>query len=173
MLLFNQTKNALSWGLGGEKYACEPWGSVELTEETAEVAKRRGLPLDVAPVAPEHRAQARIEAEADASKLDALRSLRSQLDLAIAADKAARDELGRMNIELSSVRDTLRQERAKYETLGLELARVKADKDAAEQLLTAESTKAADAETRAIKAEALLHEATKPAQKPAKAARAD
>lgn len=173
MRLFNQTKNALSWAMGGEKFACEPWGPVDIPDEMVDPAKRRGLPLGEAPIAPELRAQQRIADEADASKLDALRSLKAQVELAVAGEKSAKDELGRVHTELSSARDALRQERAKTEKLGQEVARLKADKEAAEQLLAQESARAVDAETRAIKAEALLQEASKPVAKQAKAARAD
>lgn len=174
MRLFNQTKNQLGWSLGDVAYSCEPWGAVDVPEDVVKLTLARGLPLDFAPVSAEQRAHQRISDEQEASKADALRALKGQADSAQAAGRAVKEELGRCQVELSSARDSLRDALKRSESLADQLSRMKADKDAAEQLLAQESTRATDAETRAIRAEALLSEAHKPAQaKPKAAARAD
>lgn len=172
MRLYNQTKKSLEWSMGAESFSCEAWGSVEISDELAPFAKARGLPLGVSPVAPEQRAQAQIAEAVEAGKGDALRALRDQLDESKASERAAREEIARLGVELSETRERARKSEALTEKLTGDLARLRADKQAAEELLSAEGVRATDAETRAIRAEALLADAPKQAESPkSKAAR--
>jgi chromosome segregation ATPase len=164
MRLYNQTKKNLSWSMGAATFACEAWGSVEIQDDLVPLVLSRGLPLDVAPVAPEQRAQAQIADAVEAGKSDALRALRDQAEDARAAERAARDEIARMSVELSEARERAKKAESAAEKLTGDLSRMKADKQAAEELLAAEGVRATDAETRAIRAEALLEDAKKPAE---------
>lgn len=166
MRLYNQTKKPLAWSMGDAKFSCEPWGSVEMADDIAPFAIGRGLPLDVAPVAPEQRAQAQIAEAVEAGKSDALRALRDQAEDAKAAERAARDELARMSVELSDARERASKAEEDSRKLAAEVTRLKADKQAAEELLAAEGVRATDAETRAIQAEALLSDSKKSAEQP-------
>lgn len=164
MRLFNQSKNQLGWSMGGENYSCEPWGPIEVSDELVPAVKSRGLPLDVAPVAVELRAQARIADEQAEAKEAPLRALRQQCDDAQAAERSAKEELARLSSELTATRDELRRERSSTAKLATELERVRADKDSAETLMSEQAKKAAEADAGRIKAEALLNERTKPKQ---------
>lgn len=166
MRLYNQTKKTLSWSMGVASFTCEPWGSVELSDDLAPFAMARGLPLDVSPVAPEQRAQQQIAEAVEAGKSDALRALRDQLDASKSAERAARDEIARLGVELSDARERATKAEEDARKLSGECSRLKADKQAAEELLAAEGVRATDAETRAIQAEALLSDAKKPVESP-------
>jgi hypothetical protein len=172
MRLFNQTKNSLSWSMGGVAYSCEPWGAVEVSDELVDIARRRGLPLDVAPVAPEARAKQRISDEQEASKENATIALKGKLDDAVAALEAAKGELGSVQVALSEARNQLRLSGEENARLQTQVGSLLADKEAAEQLLAHESARATDAEARAIRAEALVTEPPRASAK-GKSARAD
>lgn len=161
MRLFNQSKNQLGWSMNGERYGCEPWGPVEVPDELVAAVKSRGLPLDVAPVAVELRAQARIADEQAEAAEAPLRALRQQCDDAQASERSAKEELARLSSELTAARDELRRERDRAAKLEVELKRVSADKDSAEALMSEQAKKAAEADAARIKAEALLTERTK------------
>lgn len=158
MLAFNQTKHDLSWSLAGQKYSCEAWGSVDVPEELWPACKKLGLPLDVASVPPELRAQVRIEDERKASDDSALHALKERAEMAEASARSLKDELQRNIVELAESRGETK--RANDEILALKsaLARANADKKAAEEMLDAEAKRATDAEAKAIKAEALATE---------------
>lgn len=162
MLLFNQTKNALSWSMSGQTFACEPWGSIDLADDLATLSRKRGVPLDVAPVPPEHRAQQRVADERRASDDSVLLAMKDRAEAAEAAARSAREELGRVKTELSESRGDTKRVTAELETRTSELARALADKKTAEELLDQEAKRATDAEAKAIKAEALLAETRKP-----------
>lgn len=107
MRLFNQTKNNLAWSMGGEAFACEPYGSLVVDDALLEPIRSRGLPLGVAPVPPEVKAVQRVaEAEAD-SKNGELATLRAAVVTAQAEANAARQE-----VELASVATSRANERA-------------------------------------------------------------
>lgn len=171
MRLFNQTKNHLSWSMGGAAYACEPWGAVDIPEELVAPAKARGLPLDVAPVAPDSRAKQRIADEEAAAKQNATIALQRKLEEANAALDSAKREIGALHAQCSEAKSALRLSEKEVSKLNARIATLLADKEAAEQLLAHESARATDAEERAIRAEATLTEPQKPTK--AKVARAD
>jgi len=170
MLLFNQTKNHLKWSMGGQSFACEPWASLDLPDEIAEHCTKRGIPLGVAPVAPEHRAQVRVEDERKASDDSALLAMKDRAEAAEADARAARGELTQAKQDLSAARGESKRLADELEKRTGELSRCQADKKTAEELLDAEAKRATDAEAKAIKAEALLSETRKP--KPEKRASA-
>ncbi len=161
MLAFNQTKHDLSWSLAGQKYACEGWGSVDVPEELWPACKRLGLPLDVASVPPELRAQVRIEDERKASDDSALHALKDRADKAEATARSLKGELERTITERDEARGGAKQALAEIEALKSKLARAEADKKTAEEMLDTEAKRATDAEAARIKAEALLSERSK------------
>ncbi|HEY3497131.1 MAG TPA: hypothetical protein VGK73_20675 [Polyangiaceae bacterium] len=170
MRLFNQTKNALAWSMGGQSFTCEPWGPVDIPDELVPAAKSRGLPLDVAAMAPEVRAQVRVADERAAADQAPLLALKAQAENAQAGEREAKRELEAMSVELSRVRGELRAANETVESQRGQLQRVTADKEAAEQLMSAAEQKATAAEAKAIRAEALLAEKTeKPKAKRAEA----
>jgi hypothetical protein len=164
MRLFNQGKNQLGWSMGGVGFSCEPWGVVEVPDEFIESVKSRGLPLDVAPVAAELRAQVRIADEQAGAREAPLLALRQQADDAAASERAAKEELARCSSELTAARDELRRARDQIGTLEADLKRVTADKASAERLMSEHADKAAEADAGRIKAEALLAERPKVAK---------
>jgi hypothetical protein len=154
MLQFNQTKHALKWSMGGQAFACEPWGSVKLEPEQVEACKRRGLPLAPAPVAPEDRA-ARVVAEehAEASKGE-LQTLKREADEAKAAAAASKRDADTALVELDAERGKVRLLKDKVAKLEQHVTKLEADAKAAEQLIQETAKAAADSEAKAIKAEA-------------------
>lgn len=170
MRLFNQTKNALSWEMGGVRYTCEPWSSVELDDALVSHARSRGLPLDVAPVAPETRAQVRVADERAAADQAPLLALKKAADDAQAAEREAKRALEQLSVDLSNARGQLREANQIIESQRGQIQRLTADKEAAEQLMSAAEQKATEAEARAIKAEALHAER---AERPKGKARAE
>jgi hypothetical protein len=168
MRLYNQTKNQLGWSLGGKKLEAEPWGPVDIPDALAAAVRKMGLPLGIAPVAPEHRALVRVADEQAAAAAEPLRVLKAAADAAQAGERAAKEELERMSVELGSVRGELRQARESITDLKGRLKQALADKGAAEALLSETAANAEASEARAIKAEAMRGE--KPAQPKAKRA---
>jgi hypothetical protein len=165
MRAFNQTKNRLGWSMAGVRYECEPWESVELKDPLYAAARKLGIPLDVAPVAPELRAAVRIAEERQASQEAPLHALKALADSAQASERAAKEELGRLSVELSQARSDLREANERLVRMRDELARIKADREAAEALVSETAAQATAAEERAIKAEA-LHAESKPKGRP-------
>lgn len=162
MRLFNQTKNELAWSMGGQAYGCEPWGSLEVPDELVPACRSRGLPLDVAPVSPEARAQVRVADERAAADQAPLLALKAQAENAQAGEREAKRELESASVEISRLRSELRAANELADSLRDQLARVTSDKDAAEQLMSAAEQRATEAEAKAIRAEALLTEQAKP-----------
>lgn len=161
MRLFNQTKNALSWSMGGVTYSCQPWGPVSVPDDLVGAVRSRGLPLGMAPVERETRAKVLI-ADEEAQARDApLIQLRKQLEDAQDKAKAAEQELERMSAELSAVRDELRTEKAQVAELQEQALALKADKESAEALMSEQAQKAVEADAARIKAEAQVAEAPK------------
>lgn len=169
MLRFNQTKNRLSWSMSGQAFECEPWGSVEIPDEFWEACLSRGLPLGISAAAPERRAQERIEEEKRAREGDAFSTVLKRAESAEAYAKDCKLQLERAQIELSEAHAALVKADTKNVALANELARTKADKEAAEQLLSQEAKRAEDAEVKAQKAEALATEHRKPSRREARA----
>jgi hypothetical protein len=115
MIKHNQTKNALSWDVGGNQYTCEPWGTVDIPEHLVDLVRKMGLPLGNAPMAPERKAVAVSEAAKDAARNDEIRLLRDrvrELEAQAAVDSsqlerekgdsfAARESAARLSKELS------------------------------------------------------------------------
>lgn len=161
MLAFNQTKHDLTWSLAGQKYSCEAWGSVDVPEELWSACKRLGLPLDVASVPPELRAQVRIEDERKASDDSALHALKERAEKAEVTARSLKGELERTITERDEARGDTKRALGTIEELRSQLARANADKATAEEMLDAEAKRATDAEAARIKAEALLAEKSK------------
>lgn len=170
MKLFNQIKQPLSWDMGGRRYACEGFGPVDVPDHLAELCKRRGLPLDVSPVAPETRAQRRVGEEIEAARSDDLKLLKNEALAAKAAEAAAKSELAKCQVALSEANDRCRKLVGELEQACSERDSAYADVKATEALL-AEATASqegriadaeraarkqvadAQAETQAVKAE--------------------
>lgn len=171
MLLFNQSKNQLSWDMNGVVYGCEPWGTVDVPDEFVPAVRSRGLPLGPVQVAPEIRAQERIAEEQAAATQAPILALRKEADEAKARERAAVEELERTQAERDQARKALREAQAETDAVKARLQRSEADRIAAEKLLSDASAQATESEARAIKAEALLAERSKKPdkQKPAQA----
>jgi hypothetical protein len=167
MRLFNQTKNQLRWSMGGKVYEAGPWDSVEIPDQFGPAARKLGLPLAVAPVAPETRAQVRVADESAAAAQEPLRLLRKAADEAQAGERAAKEELERLSVELSAARAAHAQCSAELDRTREQLARANSDREAAERLLTETAAGAEASEARAVKAETLMAEKSK-AQRPDK-----
>lgn len=165
MLAFNQTKHDLSWSLAGQKYSCEAWGSVDVPETLWPACKQLGLPLDVASVPPELRAQVRIEDERRASDDSALHALKDRAEKAEATARSLKGDLERTITERDEARGETKRAVSAIEDLRSQLTRANADKKTAEEMLDAEAKRATDAEAARIKAEALLAERNKPEPK--------
>jgi hypothetical protein len=91
MIKHNQTKNALSWDVGGNQFTCEPWGTVDIPEHLVDLVRKMGLPLGNAPMAPERKAVAVSDAAKDAARNDEIRLLRDrvrELEAQAAVDSA-------------------------------------------------------------------------------------
>ena len=161
MLAFNQTKHPLSWALSGQKFACEPWGSIDIPGELWGACVRLGLPLDVAPVPPERRAKERVEDERKASDDSVLLALKDRVAAAEAAARTIKEELERTKIELSDARSETTRIRAENDKLVADIVRIQADKKTAEDLLDDAAKRATDAEAKAIRIEALASERAK------------
>lgn len=160
MRLHNQTKKHLSWKMG-EQFECAPWGHVIVPDEMVSAVKSRGLPLDVTPVAPEMRAQARVEDQQAAEREAPLHALRKAADEALAGERTAKEEVERLQIELSQANEARREAESLLVAKNGELSRALSDKAAAESLLVDASSLATASEERALKAEALLGETQK------------
>lgn len=168
--LHNQTKNAISWDMSGKRFACEPWGPVDIPEGLVDIAKGYGLPLGPVPVAPEFRAQQRVTDEQETAKSDATRALKNEITLAKAEAVEAVREVERLNLKLQEVRTQYRELSSEHDSLKRDYASALADKKAAEDLLADTARQATDAEEKAIRAEARMNEALgsqKKAQAPA------
>ncbi len=165
MLRFNQTKNALSWKLSGQVFTCEPWGSVDIPDGLVQACVSMGLPLGVSATAPEQRAQERIEEEKRARENDAFAAVLRRAEAAEADAKAAKAELERLQVAMSDTRAAFVKLSTERDALAGELARTKADKDAAERLLSEQAQRAEDAEVKAQKAEALSAAKAEPKKK--------
>lgn len=161
MRLYNQTKKALGWSMGGVRYEAEPWGAVELPDDLAQAARQLGVPLDVTPIAPEIRAQVLVADEQASASDKVFRAIRERANAAEAAERAAKEELGRMSVEISKARSDIREANELIESLRDQVKHLKADKEAAEALITETAAQATAAEERAIKAEALATEKPK------------
>ncbi len=155
MLLFNQTKNPLKWTMGGQVFACDPWGSVDLESGQVKACLRRGLPLASTPIDPEVRATRRIAEEQEEASKGVFQALEREANEAKGAAKAAKTQLDATLAELDAERGKTRLLREKVAKLEQHVAELEADAKAAEQLIQETSKAAADSEARAIKAEAL------------------
>ncbi len=162
MLQFNQTKNALKWAMGGQAFACEPWGSVDLDPEQVAACKRRGLPLAPTPIDPEARATMRLAEEQEEASKGALQALRKEADDAGAAAKAAKAQADAALVELDAERGKNRLLLEQATKLKRRIDELEADAKAAEQLIQETSKAAAESEAKAIKAEALSKKKPKP-----------
>jgi hypothetical protein len=160
MLLFNQTNRALSWSFSGVKFACAAWESPvpDVPNEWVEACKRIGLPLSTTPVAPETRANKRVEEERVAASDDVVRQLNEQISEAKADADAARRELEKAHARLSDVVNQKRELEKSNEALSRKLESAEENRAAADALLSETAKQAELAETRAVKAEALLTE---------------
>ncbi len=96
MKLYNQTKNFLKWDLSLTQYTCEPYGEVEVPDMFVMHCKKRGLPLDITPVAPEVKASKSLEGASEAAKKDEIVALQKTLSEALASEKSAKDELAKV-----------------------------------------------------------------------------
>lgn len=135
MRLFNQTKNALRWSMGGNTYECEPWGSVVVDDDLVAPVRSRGLPLDLVPVAPEVKAHARV-AEAQAEVRDeALDGLREQVVRSKSDAATARAEVEAQSVELSKERERATKLERDLELTKAQLATSASEQQAAEALL--------------------------------------
>lgn len=164
MLLYNQTKKHLSWKMG-EQFECAPWGHVSIPDELVDAVKGRGLPLDVTPVAPELRAQARVEDQQSADREAPLHALRKAADEAQASERSAKAEVERLQISLGEATAARAVAEKALAEKSDELSRAMSEKAAAEGLLAEAGSQATASEERALKAEALLAEAQKPQAK--------
>lgn len=149
--LYNQTKNALSFEMGGKKYGCEAWGSVELPEKYLPFVTSYGLPLGPVPVVPEMRARVIVEEELDASRKSDLRKQREEALTAQAQARAAGEELGRAQIELGQARQRCAALEDEIRRRDDQIASLVAEKKAADELLQETARQATAAEERALK----------------------
>jgi hypothetical protein len=109
MKLYNQTKNNLRWDLSLTTYTCQPYGEVEVPDMFVLHCKKRGLPLDVTPVAPEVKANKSLEAATEQAKKDEVFALQKQLAEAIASEGVAKSKVS----ELLSDKSALEQDKTK------------------------------------------------------------
>ena len=124
MKLYNQSKNALRWGLGDKIYSCDPYGEVSIPDDLVLHCKKRGVPLDVTPVAPEIKANKSLEASTEAAKNDEMLALQKQISEATAAEKVAKDELEKsiasfvkLKSEKTAVEVSLAEAKSKFDSL--------------------------------------------------------
>lgn len=124
MKLYNQSKNALRWELGGEIYTCDPYGEVSIPDELVLHCKKRGVPLDVTPVAPEIKANKSLEVATESAKKDEIVALQKQLSGATGAEKVAKEELeksislvAKLKSEKTAVEVSLAESKSKYDSL--------------------------------------------------------
>lgn len=157
-LLFNQTNKQLSWSMGGRKFSCAPWESVDIPGDLADACKRRGLPLGVTPVPPETRATRRVEESKQAASNDELTALKAQIKDAKAEAASSSEFAAKQQRATESLTQKLRETQAENARLREQLSSVTADKKAAEDLLSDTAKQATHAEERALKAEAVLNE---------------
>ncbi len=124
MKLYNQTRNALRWDLSMTTYTCEPYGEVEVPDMFVMHCKKRGLPLDVTPVAPEIKANKSIEAATESAKNDEIVALQKTISEAVASEKVAKTELEKALVgaekfksEKIAIEVSLAESKSKYESL--------------------------------------------------------
>ena len=85
MLLHNQSPNALRWEMAPHGwFECQPWGAVDVPEKLVDAAKKLGLPLGMAPVAPEQKARRIAAIEENGARSDENRNLRLKLEASTA-----------------------------------------------------------------------------------------
>ena len=159
--LFNQTNKPLSWKLSGQAFTCDPWGSVDVPREYVDPCKKLGLPLAETPIAPELRAARRVEEERAAASDDVFSKVQADLKDALAAKESANAFSEEQQKKAEHLAAKVREALTENERLKGQLKELAADKKAAEDLLGEESRKAALAEERAQKAEAILAERKK------------
>jgi hypothetical protein len=162
--LYNQTKSELRFTIGMQGFQCEPWGSLEMPSMFVVHCEKRGLPLGRTPVAPELRAHQRLQDEQESARSDDLVQLRKLLENAKAQAKTNAEQLAD---EQAAKGDALRRIAELETALAKSQADLKAslaDKKAAEDLLAETARNATNSEERALRAEAKLEAAQKPAK---------
>lgn len=154
MRLYNQLNKPLRWDMGGKTYTAAPFGQVEpeVPDELVAACESRTLPLKLSSVAPEHKAQITVKAEADAARSDELRSLREDLTAAAAQLKSARSEAERSQKDVTARDEKIVELRAEITQLTDKLTTAQADTLAAEKLLQEMSRKVVDLTDQGVKA---------------------
>jgi regulator of replication initiation timing len=166
--LHNQSKQSLSWDMGGQTFTCEPWGSVDVPDAMVAGCRRRGLPLDSVPAAPEIRARVRMSDEVQAAQDADTKRMRDAIAAAEASARAAKEALEQAQLDLGAALEDGRKLKDENAKLRKEIASAKADKKAAEELIAETAKQATDSEERALRAEAELRELTAKKKPPVK-----
>lgn len=158
MRLYNQTRNALEWGMqwDGEhrSFAVEPFGTIEIDDDLVEHCKSRGLPLATTPMSPEQRAGTVLEEEKARAREDELTRLKEELASATFGIEEARKTVERIQHDLSQARADASAANDFRQEAEERARKANADRAAAESLLQETVQKLTAAEDRAMKAEA-------------------
>jgi chromosome segregation ATPase len=159
MRLFNQTGNQLRWDMSPHGvFTCEPWGSLEIKESLVPFVLQLGVPIGKIPVAPEIKAQRRVEQAQTEAAEDVTRQLRDSLLASQAETAAARREVDIRQSELERINARAEKLARELESVRSELEASQVERTAAEALLTeqgnAESQAVADMTKRAADAAA-------------------
>lgn len=130
MIRYNQTDKPIAVAIRGTRYQAEAWGAVEpeMTEEVAEIAARRGLPLAATSIAPGRRAAVRVakleqsEAEQHLTKAnERIRLLEADTESAQRAATEAVAKLDKANKAAASAEQIAAAKEAKCQDLQREL----------------------------------------------------
>jgi predicted RNase H-like nuclease (RuvC/YqgF family) len=164
MLRFNQSKNKLKFSLSGRPFECEPWGSVDLTDEQFAACLRRGMPLGQAPAATEVRANVRIAQQKEEADQNVVISLRKEADEAKAQLDVATKRLDEVVGELDKAKAENRKLHEALEAADEKIAALKSEAKAAEEMLNDVARESAELEEQRIREEALKAEGGKTAE---------
>lgn len=152
MRLYNQTNSKLSWQFGSRHFSAEPFGPVEIPEQFVAFCRRRRLPLDVSPIAPEVKAKALVEEEKTAERNDEIRRLKDSLEIAVATERSAKAEAMAEKQELAAAREKIGQLEKALTKAADQLRATEADKAALSAELSDLARKLASVEDKARKA---------------------
>jgi hypothetical protein len=149
MILHNQTPKQLNWEMGGQKFACEPWGPVDVPDQWVELCAKRTLPLGQSPVPAESKASVRAKAAQDTARSDEVRVLKGQLEESQAVAVSAQKEAEDVKRKLTQEKDRSAALKAKLGEASTRLATLGDEKAALELKLEELAGKLADLEKKA------------------------
>lgn len=121
MRFFNQSNKPLKWDMSGVEYVVEPFGPVEIPDDLVAACRSRGLPIDISPVPPMHKAEITVRAEAEAARTDEARLLREQIEEVTASFQSAKAEAERAKVDLGGREETIAKQRERIAELAEKL----------------------------------------------------